>query len=343
MNSRTSTLYANTCPRDSQEVILANIFDLFKSKKRTLNDTRQISTGKLLDLWLDSARPCLKPTTFSTYYSICEKHLRPNLGRFSLSELKNEELSSFLCGLGSGDAPLSPATARGVATVLKKVLVFGADYGCTVNPEVCKYAPRVSRSAVLTFTDDEQSKIVSVLTNKLQSFDVAIFICLKTGLRLGEICALKWGDINLDRGMLSVCRTISRIKNVDNLKEKTVLYVGEPKTLDSCRKIPLPNSLLEVLRQNALPDDFYVASGAPNKPTEPRTMQRRFKTVLSKAGVRDINFHVLRHTFATKCVERGFDIKSLSMILGHSDVNITLNTYVHPSYERLRSMMTLMD
>ena len=339
MPSTTTALSFPLRTANSAQPILANHLRIFKSKKRRPQPQREITVDMLLNLWLDNARSGLKPTTFSTYRSICESHLRPALGNFALSQLKSEDLQCFLVGL---NGRFAPATIRGIATVLKKVVEFGGSYSCCASPDDCMCSCTPVRSSVTALTDDEQRRIVSVLTNNLTDRNLGILLCLKTGLRLGEICALRWEDIDLGHGMLKVCRTVSRIKS-EKEDSKTLLYVGRPKTADSFREIPLPPRLLELLRQGCKPDGGFVVSGKADLPCEPRTMQRSFKTILKQAQVRDVNFHVLRHSFATKCVERGFDIKSLSMILGHSDVNITLNTYVHPSCERLRSMMSLLD
>ena len=136
---------------------------------------------------------------------------------------------------------------------------------------------------------------------------------------------------------------MQRLRNLDeNSEKRTSIEIGDPKSSSSIRIIPIPDKLLKYI-QNAYVEDAYVLSGEQNRFIEPRTMENRFKRVLRKCGIEKINFHALRHSFATKCVELGFDIKSLSEILGHSNVNITLNFYVHPSMNLKRKNMNKLN
>ena len=162
-----------------------------------------------------------------------------------------------------------------------------------------------------------------------------ILLSLKTGLRIGELAGLLWSDIDFEAGFLNVQRTVSRIYHGDGT---TSIHIGDPKSESSRRRVPLPPGLLQMLEHHRQAGEVYLTSGR-TKHQEPGTLQLHFKVVLKRAGIRDLNFHTLRHTFATRYVEKGFDVKSLSMILGRSDVSITLNTYVHPSMENLRNMM----
>ena len=299
--------------------------------------------NQVFDDWLTNVRPSIKKTTYSTYTSIINNHLRPILGDLPVLSLAESNISEFMTEMCSESSGLSRTTIRGIASILKSVLEFGKDYGCTARPETCKFSLKTRRAGINVLTDDEISKLSAVLGNYPKDKDLGVLLSLKTGLRVGEVCALKWGDISLSEGYLFVNRTIQRIKQVDEGDEKTILYFGEPKSLNSRRKVPLSPTMIDLLGIRQMPDECYVVSGRSDKTVEPRSMQRRFKTVLKKAGIRDLNFHVLRHTFSTKCIERGFDVKSLSMILGHSDVNTTMNVYVHPSFEKMQDMMALMD
>ena len=157
---------------------------------------------------------------------------------------------------------------------------------------------------------------------------------LFTGLRIGELCALKWSDIDLSNRTISVSKTIQRIA----VQGGTQLVITEPKSISSVREIPIPDCIFSLLRKFCSNADFYILSGM-TKPVEPRTMQYRFQALLKKAKLPSIHFHALRHMFATNCVELGIDVKSLSEILGHSGVEITLNRYVHSSLERKKAFM----
>lgn len=171
-----------------------------------------------------------------------------------------------------------------------------------------------------------------IANQDLTSFGVAL--SLFTGLRIGELCALRWSDVDLPSKTISVTKTIQRI----SAQGRTQLVITEPKSISSVREIPIPDCILPLLKKFCSKDDFYILSGT-KKATEPRTMQYRFQALLKKAKLPSIHFHALRHMFATNCVELGFDVKSLSEILGHSGVEITLNRYVHSSLERKKAFM----
>ena len=172
--------------------------------------------------------------------------------------------------------------------------------------------------------------MMSYLLKDIDNYKLGIFICMLTGLRLGEICALKTSDIDLQKRTLSVNSTVQRI-SVENQVHKTELMISEPKTKSSKRVIPICDLLYKVLCEH-MSSGTFVISG--NNVMEPRTYQYYFKKMQLSLAIQPTNFHTLRHTFATNCRENGMDAKCLSEILGHSDVKITLNKYVHPSYEQ---------
>ena len=179
----------------------------------------------------------------------------------------------------------------------------------------------------------EQQKLSEYLFANLNSCNLGILICLYTGLRIGEICALKWEDISLEEQSLYVHHTMQRLQTSRTGKSKTTVIISTPKSDCSIRTIPIPNDMLALLQEQKQPDNAYVLTGSSHRYMEPRTLQYRFRVIMRRCEIENVNFHVLRHTFATRCVELGFDIKSLSEILGHASVNITLNRYVHPSRE----------
>ena len=161
-----------------------------------------------------------------------------------------------------------------------------------------------------------------------------------TGLRIGEICALKWEDISIPEKTVYVHSTMQRIQIVDPMeaKTKTKISITTPKSSCSIRKIPLSDEIITIMEQFEKQSGF-VLTGNDSSYIEPRSMHNHFKRVCKNAGIDPVNFHVLRHTFATRCVELGFDVKSLSEILGHANVSITLNRYVHPSMALKRANM----
>lgn len=177
------------------------------------------------------------------------------------------------------------------------------------------------------------------LKENLTIKNAGIMLSLFTGLRLGEVCALKWSNIDLENSILYITTTMQRVQNLSIEGPKTKVYVSEPKSACSIREIPIPDMLLRLLANFSNNGSCYFLTGSSEKFIEPRNLQYHFKTVLKKALIFDMNFHALRHTFATRCIEVGVDIKTLSEILGHANVNITLNRYVHPSLEEKRLNM----
>ena len=174
-----------------------------------------------------------------------------------------------------------------------------------------------------------------------------MLLCLYTGLRIGEVCALRWDCVDLDKRALRVRATVQGVRLQDpGDGPKTKMLYSEPKSKTSIRDIPLPEQLLPILRQFQGDPSAFILSGAADQYPEPRLLQYWFKKYLVQCGIEDANFHALRHTFATRCVESGFELKSLSEILGHANVNVTLNRYVHSSFalkaENMGRMVLLM-
>lgn len=316
---------------------------LFLSRGRRGPREEQTTFGDTLDKWKEQKATILRRSTYSTYCGIVENHLRPALGELALDALGDTEVAAYMSLVGGDSSQLSCSTAKGIANVLRSVLEYAEGDGCSARPSACVCAKKSPRAEISVLTDFEQERLLAYLGPRPSGTNLGILICLKTGLRVGEICALRWEDISFTAGLLTVRSTVQRIRADEKSGLKTQLYFGDPKSASSKRSIPLSSSLLSVLEQRRCDGQSFLLSGSPDKAVEPRSMQRHFKNVLRRAGIRDMNFHVLRHTFATKCVDMGFDVKSLSMLLGHSSVSTTMNTYVHPSLERIRSMMSMLD
>ena len=276
-------------------------------------------------------------STISTYRAYAQRMLRPGFGALPPAQLDDGRVAAYLASIEGEDSPYAKKTVHMAANILKQVLVFGKRCGVSADPELCRLHQRAGGQQMAnTLSKAEQSRLLAALGECPRPADLGILISLKTGLRVGEICGLQWGDIDFGGGFLTVRRTVMRIIRADN---STEVYIGAPKSESSLRRVPLGRELLRFLRARRQADGVYVTRGS-EKPQEPTTLQKHFKVVLRRAGVRDINFHALRHTFATQCIDKGFDAKSLSMILGHADVSTTLNIYVHPSMEKLQKMMS---
>lgn len=193
---------------------------------------------------------------------------------------------------------------------------------------------------IQTLEQYEEDALDLFLSTHISRRNLGIMLSLYCGLRIGEVCALQWTDIDTKNAILYVRRTVQRIANPSG-KTKTKIHVGSPKSKSSVRAIPVPSFLVPIIFTLAQeePPDAYILTGSISNPLEPRTFQYYFNQVLTMAGVGKTKYHTLRHTFATNCVALGFDIKSLSEILGHSNVSITLNKYVHPSMQQKRLQM----
>lgn len=289
-----------------------------------------------LILWLSSIKGSIKESTFANYYGIVNRHIIPQLGKLPLDQVNSNLIQHYLNELSVNgslqkEGGLSAKTVRDIALLLKHSL---KSEGISLELKLPKYTPPKLR----VFTDQEESQIITAAIHDDTLMGLGILICLFTGIRIGELCSLKWGDISIQNGLIQINKTIQRIQNCNDFsKQKTVVEIGTPKSEHSFRDIPIPEDFIKILKQLKIEktDDDYLLSGG-KKYIEPRLCQYHFKKILKDAGIADCNFHVLRHTFATKCIELGIDVKTVSILLGHSNVNMTLNRYVHPAVDYQR-------
>ena len=180
-----------------------------------------------------------------------------------------------------------------------------------------------------------QRKLISFVSDNFTFRNLGIMLCLHSGMRIGEVCALQWKDIDIVQGVIYVRRTIERIYIIENDVRRTELVISTPKTQNSIREIPLSKELIRLLKplKKVVNDTFYVLTNESN-PTEPRTYRNYYKSVLDKLNIPHLKFHGLRHSFATRCIESQCDYKTVSVILGHANISTTLNLYVHPNFEQ---------
>ncbi|MDE6435796.1 MAG: site-specific integrase [Lachnospiraceae bacterium] len=284
--------------------------------------------------WLADIADKRKYSTYIKYETIYRTHLAKAVGSCKFSDVAASEIQANILEHLS-EASLSQNLQKNICCVANQIMIFaGRKYSINITL-LEKSGIRQKSKPVKTFSKTEQAKLLSSIYRKTDTFKIATLLCLYTGLRLGELCALKWTDFDFKNMSLTVNRTVQRIA-VQNGKDKTFLLETDPKSEDSKRIIPLTAEIAELLvRLRGIRP--YVFGG--EKPLEPRTMQYRFKKQLTEAGIDDRNFHILRHTFATNCIENGMDVKALSEILGHSDVKITLNRYVHPTMDSKRKQL----
>lgn len=289
---------------------------------------------ELCEEWLASAKLRVKHSSYCCYEKLINKHIIPYFGNIGYGELGTPIINEFSehklkFGKVNGFGGLSAKSVHDILVVMRSVAKYAErEYGYR-NPMRNISMPKSESKEAELFNKDERGKLQNYLRSNLTEGNLGILLTMYSGLRIGELCALTWNDIDCKNGVVRVSKALQRVPDKSG-KGKTALIVTSPKSKTSVRDIPVPAFVLDILKQN---ERFgYILSGT-NKPVEPRTMQNRFKAVLKECGVRCANFHLLRHTYATVCIESGFDAKTVSELLGHSSVNITLNRYVHSSME----------
>lgn len=296
-----------------------------------------ITTYQLCFEWLESKKIIIKQSTYAQYYNLIDKHIVPYFKTIKLDSINNDNINNFIKKMYENN--MSVKTIHDIISILLQIIKYGQNkkYISEFNLNVIK--PKLQIKELPILSKSEQERLVTYIRLDFNLQNIGILLSLYMGLRLGEICALKWSDINFENETLIVNKTIQRIKNTDNnTLNKTKIVIDSPKSAKSIREIPIPSFLLEILKDIKGLQDTYILTGT-KKYIEPRLYQTMFKRLLKETQIQDYNFHALRHTFATRAVEQNFDIKSLSEILGHSSVKFTLEKYVHPSYELKKQNM----
>ena len=290
-------------------------------------------------MWLLSRKQSVKESTFTRYFRIVDRYLLPELGGLEILSINSDAVNRMSQALGSN---LSAKTVSDIMCVFKSIWKYGRDNDYPCNELDLSKNKVKSTHEITVISPAARIQIEQALFQHRNRVSMGIIFALFTGVRIGELCGLKWGDIDFENGYSYIRRTVERIADLDeSTPNKTKVIISEPKTENSLRIIPLPSFLLEYIKSYRLSNDRYILTGSV-KHTEPHSYYMRYKTFLNKYNLGDYTFHELRHSFATQCVDRGFDIKSLSEILGHSNVNTTMNLYVHPTLQmKKRQMDTL--
>ena len=313
-----------------------------RTKETEFSPPFEISVEK----WIQSRKRNWKPTTYDVYRRIANRYIIPGLGTFRAEEITPDRLIRFSDGLleGRTGKPLSEQYRKYICSLVRRILL---SEGINVCPQLPEY--HISHREMLLPEADVLKKLENYLLEHLEeSTCLGILLVRYTGIRIGELCALQWKDIDLEKGVLTVRRNLQRVRNYENGGSyetentgKTRLSFQLPKTSNSVRKIPLADGLLKIVRMYARSPEEYVVAGKRAKWAEVRTVQYRFASILKKCGLQPFHFHLLRHSFASECIYKGCDLKSLSEILGHSSVQITMNIYVHSNMGAKKEMMNL--
>lgn len=331
--------------KEKKKTLIANLDE--PVRKRT---GEVCKASQLFELWLNgNVKNRLRPSTFESYYICIKNYVIPFFQKSRKDSITEFSVNEFLKKMYT-DQALADSYKNKIITVFKialKEVMAGSPSYQQILPIVKQV--KTEDPVIQIFTVKEQRKIEAELFLNQDDKTIGILLCFYTGIRLGELCALRWEDLDLEECIMSIERTVSRIKSFNGEGRKTKLVVGPPKSNSSKRKIPIPNFLIQFLIDLKIHSRDYGKNGGKyifsdfDIPIDPRTFQKKLKKILACAGVTDRKFHTIRHTFATRALESGIDIKTLSEILGHSSVLITLKVYAHSLMEQKIAAMNKLN
>ncbi len=306
---------------------------------QTIQRNSRVYLSAICDQWLQLNRHKVKESSYVKYSAIVDKHIKPSIGGYLIQAIDSLVIEQFSNNLLT-EKSLAPKTVRDILSQLKSILQYSHKVIPGIEPVEIIY-PKLQKQEMRILSREEQNAFVQYLLKDPDPCKFGVLLSLLTGLRIGEICALKWWNISVPNRSVSVSSTMQRLKNTDRCSpSKTSIRVSNPKSDSSLRIIPLSDYLINICNQwTWMAPEAYVLTGDLDKFIEPRTLQYRLAKYAKECNLEGVHYHVLRHTFATRCVEVDFEIKSLSEVLGHSSPRITLERYVHSSMELKRDNM----
>ena len=279
-------------------------------------------------MWKDDKKKFVKESTYYAYCLLLTNHIIPFFG--DKEEFIEVDVQDFV--FQSLEKGLSEKTIKDIIVVIKMIQKFGAKYKLMpLNQIDVLFPSSLSKKELEIMSKENQKILFERLKDNFSFKNLGIVICLCTGLRIGELCALKWNSFDMENNVIKIRQTVQRIYVVDEDVRYTKIVVNEPKTKQSNRDIPMSAELLKIIKPllKVVNSEFYVLSN-DEKPIEPRTYRNYYKKVLKQLNIPYLKFHSLRHTFATRCIESKNSVKTVSVILGHSNITTTMNLYVHP-------------
>lgn len=297
-------------------------------------------------MWLEEKKKYVKESTYANYMIEVKNHLVPELGNYYMNEISKDIVQQMIIrfresGRKDGKGGLSEKSVKDLVVILKMCL---RDYGVEEHKIYRKNALRYPKEnkvcKMQVLTEESYKKMLAAIKHEIDYEALGYALSLYTGMRIGEICALQWKDIDMEEKTISVTKTLQRIYLKDGENGKTQILISTPKSKTAVREIPISNALGELLLHSQRDGECYLISGTSHF-IEPRLYRKHFEKFLERNGLMHIHFHALRHTFATRCIEKGADCKTVSCILGHSNVNLTLKLYVHPCLEQKRKCVEL--
>lgn len=301
-------------------------------KEKTIN--------QITEEWKEEKKKYVKKSTYAAYQLLIQNHIKPYFG--DLYEVNEEKVQQFV--FDKLDAGLSEKTIRDIIIVLKMILKFGIKNGYLEYIQIdAKFPSKQEKKDLDVLSKEDQKKFMEHLRNNFTFKNLGIFICLSTGMRIGEICGLRWCDVDTVEGVIKVRHTLQRIYIIEGETRHTELLLDTPKTANSVRDIPMSSELLKMLKSlnKVVNENYYVISN-DIKPIEPRTYRNYYKKLCKQLDIPELKFHGLRHSFATRCIESKADYKTVSVLLGHSNISTTLNLYVHPNKEQKKKTIDKM-
>ncbi|MDY2887233.1 MAG: tyrosine-type recombinase/integrase [Malacoplasma sp.] len=297
--------------------------------------------NEIIELWKKEKILYVKKSTYSAYLLLLENHISPYFGE--LYDIQEKDVQDFaLNKLTSG---LSAKTVKDLIILIKMILKFAYKNKILEYKEIdIKFPTKSDTRDLVVLSIPDHKKLLKYVQENFTFKNLGIYICLSTGMRIGELCGLQWCDIDIDNGIIKVRKTVQRIYVVEQDKRHTEILIDSPKTKNSIRDIPMTNELIKLIKplKNIVNNEFFVLTN-DEKPTEPRTFRSYYQKLIKKLGLPNLKFHGLRHSFATRCIESKCDYKTVSVILGHSNISTTLNLYVHPNMEQKKKCVDQMN
>lgn len=313
----------------------------------------------IISQWLEacSTDRKIKPQSVSCYASTAQNHIVPELGGVDAAAVTEEEIKAFLerkaaAGRLDGRGGLSEKSVLDIFNILRNALRWADQKGLIPsNPMRNLKQPKLKKTDMRVLFEEEQVRMEDCLSQEVHVLRIAVWLSLYLGMRIGEVSGVRWGDVNFRQRSVHVCRTLERMQIIENgvTTGKTRIEIGPPKSEKSDRLIPCQDFLWDMLMEykasfpaSELTPDSYIIHQKSGKYYEPRAIQKYFAKLCRTAGINDANFHCLRHTFATRALERSMDYKTLSELLGHASIEVTME-YAHALSALKRQEMKKME
>ena len=310
--------------------------------------SRKILYKDWIYTWLIEKKDYIKESTYANYSNNIFNHIIPKLGNYTLNEINHKVIQDFLLELSKSGRKdntggLSEKTIKDITIIVNGSIKKGINEGKIKHIELSFNYPKDNKEKkIYILKKHENNKITNYVLDNKNKKNIWFLISLYSGIRIGELCALQWKDIDFKNNKLIISKTIQRVYIKDKDKNVSKVIITTPKTKNANREIPINKDFIELLKPLKTDKENYILSNN-DKYIEPRTYRKYFNKKLKELKIKHFNFHSLRHTFATNCISLGCDYKTVSELLGHANVNITLNLYVHPRYSQKKKWIDLVS